>query len=49
MNKKIQYSIVGGLKGTSIMTIVMIISPMMGMPKMSPPVMLASMLGIPGL
>ncbi len=46
MNRKIKYSIVGGIKGTTIMSIVMMISPMMGMPKMSPPEMLSGMLGI---
>jgi len=47
MNTKIQKSILAGIIGTIIMTAVMMIAPMMGMPKMSPPNMLASMMGIP--
>jgi len=47
MNKKIQKTVLAGLIGTLIMTIVMMIAPMMGMPKMSPPKMLAEMLGMP--
>ncbi len=43
----ISKSISGGIIGTIIMTIVMMIAPMMGMPKMSPPALLASMLGMP--
>lgn len=47
MNTKIQKSIVAGIIGTVVMTIVMMVAPMMGMPKMSPPEMLAGMLGVP--
>lgn len=47
MNSKIQKSILGGLIGTAIMTIVTMVAPMMGMPKMSPPEMLAGMIGLP--
>ena len=47
MNTKISKSILGGIVGTIIMTIVMMIAPMMGMPKMSPPAMLANMLDMP--
>ncbi|WP_299778878.1 DUF6789 family protein [uncultured Formosa sp.] len=47
MNTKIQKSIVAGIIGTAIMTIVMMIAPMLGMPKMSPPKMLSGMLGMP--
>lgn len=47
MNTKIQKSIVAGIIGTVIMTAVMMISPIMGMPKMSPPEMLSGMLGMP--
>lgn len=47
MNTKIQKSILAGIIGTAIMTVVMMIAPMMGMPKMSPPEMLSGMLGMP--
>lgn len=47
MNKKIQKSILAGIIGTAIMTVVMMVAPMMGMPKMSPPNMLSGMLGMP--
>lgn len=43
MNK----SILGGVIGTATMTMVMYIAPIMGMPKMSPPEMLAGMLNLP--
>ncbi len=47
MNTKIQKTILAGVIGTAIMTVVMMIAPMFGMPKMSPPEMLAGMLGMP--
>lgn len=47
MNNKIQRTILAGIIGTAIMTIVMVVAPMMSMPKMSPPQMLAGMLGMP--
>lgn len=47
MNTKIQKTILAGTIGTAIMTLVTMIAPMMGMPKMSPPQMLSSMLGVP--
>ena len=47
MKTKIQKSILAGIIGTAIMTLVMMVAPMMGMPKMSPPEMLSGMLGIP--
>lgn len=46
MNSKIQKSILAGIIGTAIMTVVMMVAPMMGMPKMSPPEMLSGMLGM---
>lgn len=49
MNTKISKSILGGIIGTVVMSLVMFIAPMMGMPKMSPPDMLAGMLGIPAM
>ena len=47
MNSKISKSVVGGIIGTAIMTLIMYVAPMMGMPKMSPPEMLAGMMGFP--
>lgn len=47
MDTKISKSILGGIIGTIIMTIITMIAPMMGMPKMSPPDMLAVMMGMP--
>ena len=47
MNTKIQKSILAGIIGTAIMTVIMIVAQMMGMPKMSPPEMLSGMLGMP--
>ncbi|GGG96527.1 hypothetical protein GCM10011416_12910 [Polaribacter pacificus] len=47
MNTKIKKSILAGIIGTAIMTLVIMIAPLMGMPKMSPPKMLSEMLGIP--
>ncbi|PKL78494.1 MAG: hypothetical protein CVV25_11435 [Ignavibacteriae bacterium HGW-Ignavibacteriae-4] len=49
MNTKIKQAIIGGLVGTAVMTIVMMVAPMMGMPKMSPPHMLSMMLGVPAI
>ncbi|MBL7802908.1 MAG: hypothetical protein JNL02_04170 [Saprospiraceae bacterium] len=43
MNK----SILAGVVGTAIMTMVMLVAPMMGMPKMSPPEMLSGMMKMP--
>lgn len=47
MNTKIQKPILGGIIGTAIMTMVMFVAPMIGMPKMSPTEMLSGMLGMP--
>ena len=47
MDNKIQKSILAGIIGTVIMTLVIMVAPMMGMPKMSPPAMLSGMLGMP--
>ncbi|MBI5916193.1 MAG: hypothetical protein HY842_12525 [Bacteroidetes bacterium] len=40
-------SIIAGIVGTIIMTIVMYVAPFMGIPKMSPPEMLAGMMNLP--
>ncbi len=47
MTSKIKQALLGGISGTAVMTIVMMIAPMMGMPKMSPPAMLSMMMGFP--
>jgi uncharacterized membrane protein YagU involved in acid resistance len=47
MDKKVNKSIVGGILGTAVMSLVMYGLPVLGMPKMSPPDMLAAMLGVP--
>lgn len=47
MKTKIQKSVLGGLVGTAVMTLIMFIAPMMGMPKMNPAEMLSGMLGVP--
>ncbi len=47
MNNKITQSIIGGILGTTAMTLVTLISPMIGMPKMSAPAMLSMIMGFP--
>ncbi len=47
MFNKLTQAIIGGIVATAVMTIVMMIAPMMGMPKMSPPAMLSMMMGVP--
>ena len=47
MTTKIKQALIGGINGTAVMTVVMMIAPMMGMPKMSPPEMLSMMMGFP--
>jgi len=47
MNTKIRNSILAGIIGTLIMTLVMLFTPIIGLPKMSPPEMLSTMIGIP--
>jgi len=47
MKTKISKTILSGLSGTAMMIILMMIAPIMGIPTMSPPIMLSSMLGIP--
>lgn len=46
MNTKIIKTVSGGIIGTTFMTIVMMLGPMIGIPKMSPPEMLSEMLGV---
>ena len=47
MSNKITQAIIGGIVATTVMTAVMMIAPMMGIPKMSPPAMLSMMMGFP--
>lgn len=47
MTTKIQKSLLAGIAGTAVMTMVTFIAPMMGMPKMNPAEMLSGMLGAP--
>lgn len=47
MNAKISKTILAGIAGTVVMTIVTMLAPMMGMPKMSPPEMVSGMMGLP--
>lgn len=47
MNTKIIQSSIGGVIGAAVMSIVMWVAPMVGIPKMSPPDMLSMMLGVP--
>jgi len=46
MNSKNKKSILAGIIGTIIMTIIMMLAPTIGLPKMSPPEMLSTMLGV---
>ena len=47
MKKKIQVAILAGIVASAIMSLFMFIGSMIGMSKMSPPVMLAQMSGMP--
>jgi hypothetical protein len=47
MNGKLRQAITGGLVATIAFTLMTFIAPLMGMPKMSPPEMLAMMMGVP--
>lgn len=47
MNNIIKISVLRGLVATAIMTVVMFIAPMMGLPKMNPPEMLSMVMGVP--
>lgn len=44
---KIKQALLGGIVGTAVMTVIMMIAPMMGMPEMNPPEMLSVMMGMP--
>ena len=47
MSDKIKQSLIGGVAGTVAMTLITWMAPLIGFPKMSPPDMLAGMLGLP--
>ena len=47
MNSSIQKTALAGVIGTAVMTIVMFLAPMMGLPEMSAPELLAGMMGFP--
>lgn len=47
MTNKIKQAVIGGIVATAVMTVVTMVAPMMGMPKMSPPAMLSMMMGVP--
>ncbi len=47
MTTKFKQSIIGGIVATAVMTMVMFVAPMMGMPKMNPAAMLSMMMGFP--
>lgn len=48
MDLNVIAAVVAGLVGTAVMTILMIVAPQMGMPKMDMPALLGSMFGAPG-
>ncbi len=47
MSNKITQSLIGGIVATAVMTMVMMIAPMMGIPKMNLPAMLSMAMGFP--
>ncbi len=47
MKTKIQQAVLGGIVATIVMTMVMFVAPLMGLPKMNPAAMLAGMMGLP--
>ncbi len=47
MSDKKRQSLIGGIIGTAAMTLITLMAPLMGFPKMSPPDMLAGMLRLP--
>lgn len=47
METKIKQSLIGGIIGTAVMTMIMFVAPIMGMPKMNPATMLSMMMGFP--
>ena len=47
MNPKVLIAVSAGITGTITMTMIVLLAPLMGMPKMSPPQMLTDMMGVP--
>jgi len=47
MNNSLQKTIVAGIVGTAIMTVVMYLAPLMGLPEMNAAAMLSGMTGLP--
>jgi hypothetical protein len=47
MSIKLKQSLISGITGTAVMTAIMFIAPMLGMPEMNPAAMLAGMMGVP--
>ncbi len=47
MQNKFQQSIFAGITATIVMSLLMMVSAVMGMPKMSPPDLVAAMMGLP--
>lgn len=47
MDTKLFQSVISGIVGTLVMTLIMYAAPLMGLPEMNPAAMLAAMIGIP--
>lgn len=47
MDKKLIQAFIAGILATTVMSMIMYVAPMMGLPKMNPPAMLAGMMGLP--
>jgi len=47
MDTRVTKSILAGIIGTAVMSFIMTVAPMMGIPEMNPPAMLAGMMGMP--
>ena len=47
MDTKLIKSFIAGIIGTTVMSFIMYVAPMMGIPKMNPPAMLAGMMDMP--
>ncbi len=45
MNTKVKQALLSGIAGTAAMTIIILMAPMMGIPKMNPAAMLSAMMG----
>ncbi len=45
MNTKVKQALLSGIAGTAVMTMIILMGPLMGLPKMNPAVMLSAMMG----